>query len=168
MFFSLWVLKRTTMEVDCDCKRNLIMCSLFNNAQHGLCLQEAINSEIIVIENLRGGISSVQCLMLMCVQKLKTWNRFGRRGRKRQTKLLSWRANLQGVKNRVEMEKEAEGSSKACSSTPVYSVNWQSFGTTEDVYFHRITLNEDNRINFVYPFNINQCQNYQLFLCWIK
>jgi len=52
-----------------------------------ILLQETANYEGITGTS-EGAERSTLCLMLMCVQKLKILNKFGRRGRRRQTEFL--------------------------------------------------------------------------------
>ncbi|KAJ6924938.1 hypothetical protein NC652_018023 [Populus alba x Populus x berolinensis] len=53
--------------------------------------------------------------MLMRVQKLRILNKFGRRGRRRQTEFLRRRTEVQRVESLVKMEKKgARLRSKSC------------------------------------------------------
>jgi len=48
-----------------------------------------------IIETSEGAKARALCLMLMCVQKLRILNKFGRRGRRRQTEFLIRRTEVQ-------------------------------------------------------------------------
>jgi hypothetical protein len=67
--------------------------------------QETANYEGITGTS-EGAKSSTLCLMLMCVQKLRILNKFGRRGRRRQTEFLIRRTEVQRVESLVKMEKK--------------------------------------------------------------
>uniref|UniRef100_A0A3N7F5F0 Secreted protein n=1 Tax=Populus trichocarpa TaxID=3694 RepID=A0A3N7F5F0_POPTR len=59
-----------------------------------------------IIETSEGAKARALCLMLMCVQKLRILNKFGRRGRRRQTEFLIRRTEVQRVESLVKMEKK--------------------------------------------------------------
>jgi hypothetical protein len=59
-----------------------------------------------IIETSEGAKTRSLCLMLMCVQKLRILNKFGRRGRRRQTEFLIRRTEVQRVESSVKMEKK--------------------------------------------------------------
>ncbi|CAJ1948252.1 unnamed protein product [Sphenostylis stenocarpa] len=59
-----------------------------------------------VVGILKEARSSIQCPMLMCVQKSKIWIKFERKGRKRPTGVLISRASPRRAKSLVKMVKE--------------------------------------------------------------
>lgn len=63
-------------------------------------VMQDLTEEVVGILETAG--SSIQCQMLMCVQKSKIWIKFERRGRRKPAKFRIWRASHQRVKNLAE------------------------------------------------------------------